>query len=223
MRINLPNYHCTLFELTSEFSVSKDKNAEIDAFMNVTLTDDSEHAEEDDARIAYFGARTRNGGITHRVQGRLDKTLGSEELAIRLSILSTLASNELRPPPREFKPVSFLVDSATELFGPVAVSCNAVFNYDLQSGFVSAISLPMPLIVQGGGDGFTHLESIQLSRRIDDEVNYRVIVAINYETNLLLHSVDFDSTIEWSQRSVRDLFRKARSISRQLLIPIGES
>ena len=222
MRLNLPNYHCTEFELTSDFSISKDKNAAIDAYMDLTLTEDPEADAEGGTRTAYFGARSRNRGITHRVQGRLDKTIGLEELEIGLTILSTLASNQLGPPPREIKSVSFLVESAAELFGPVGVSCRAIFNYNAESGFASAVSLPIPLIVQAEGHSVTHLETMQLSRRENDEIVYKVIVASNDVPRLILHSVDFETTVEWSMKSVRELFAKARTISKQLLVQVGE-
>ena len=223
MRLNLPNYHCVQFRLTSEFSISKDRDAEIEAFMDLTHTHDPEPGEERGTRVALFGSRTRTKGITHQVQGRLTKTSVPTELDITLSVSSIRVSDQLGPPPKSYRPVTLLVESAAEFFGPVEISCSAVFNYDSELGYRSKISLPMPLMLQGGQIGVTHLESIQFSRRDNDEVDYRVIVANRDEAELFVHSVDFESTVELSRNSVRGLIDKARKISNQLLFRIGES
>lgn len=222
MRLNLPNYHCVQFELTSRFAVDKEKNDEIDAFMDLTHTHDPEPGDEGGSRVALFGARTKNRGINHRMQGRLVKTPSSEELRILLSVSSSRASDQLGPPPRDFRPVSFLVESAAALFGTTRVSCRAVFNYDEEVRYKSKIALPIPLMIQDGQGGVTHLESIQFSRREGDRVDYTVIVGINDDPHLIVHSLDFDSTIEWNIRSVREIFNKARLASQQLLIREGE-
>ena len=223
MRLHLPNYHCVQLQLTSEFSISKDKDAQIEGFMDRTHSHGPRPSEERQTRVAHFGSRTRTRGITHQVQGRLAKTSGPADLDIALSVSSTRISDQLGPPPKSFSSVALLVESAAELFGPVEISCRAVFNYDSESGYKSNVSLPMPLMLQGGQSGVTHLESIQFSRREDDEVDYRVIVANSEGPNVIVHSVDFDSTVEWSLKAVRDIFNKARSASQQLLIRKGES
>ena len=223
MRLNLPNFHCVQFELTSEFSIPRDKDAEIEAFMDLTHTHDPGQGIEGGTRVALFGSRTRTRGITHQVQGRLAMTPRPTDLGILLSVSSTRASDQLGTPPKSFRPVSFLVESAGKLFGTIDVSCHAVFNYDLTQGYRSKVSLPIPMMLQEGETGVTHIESAQFSRRDNDEVDYRVIVANRDEAELFVHSVDFESPVELSRNSVRRLIDKARKISNQLLFRIDES
>ena len=223
MRLNLPNYHCVQLRLTSEFSIPKGKEAEIDAFIELTHSHGSRLGEEGETRAAHFGSRSRTRGIIHQVQGRLDKTTNPTDLNISIIVSSTQVSDQLRPPPKAFKSVASLVERATALFGPVEISCRAVFNYDPESEYESIVSLPMPLMLKGGQSGVTHMESIQFSRRLADEVEYRIIVATDEESNLTVHSVDFVSTSEWSLKSVREIFNGARDISQQFVVRKGES
>ena len=218
MRLNLPTYDCVRFDLFSDFTVPLDRDDQIEALMDQTHTHD---LTEGGPRIALFGSRSRTGGITHRVRGRLTKTARGTDLGIVLTVSSSMSSDNLRPPPKSYKPVSRLVEASSALFGPVSVSCHAVFEYDQRHGHKSKISLPIPLIVQEEASGVTHIESAQFSRRENEDVQYQIIVSDPQDSDFLIHSVSFDSTSELSLQSIRSLIHKARTISTQLLIPSG--
>lgn len=222
MRLNLPNFHCIRFELFSDFSVPSDKDDDILRLMNQTHTHDVSEEAAGNPVSALFGSRTRTGGVTHRVQGRLTRTPHLPDLGIRLFVSSTRASDTLRPPPRGFKPVSRLVEASGELFGPIDVNCTAVFEYEQSQGYKSRISFPIPLMFQEEGNGITHIESAQFSRRDDDEIDYQVVVMNRDESDSIVHSVSFKSNCELSLASVKDLVTKARSISTQLVTQEGE-
>ena len=223
MRLNLPNHRCIQFEILSDFTASLEKDADILSLMNQTHTHDTADDEAGNPASALFGSRARAGGVTHRVRGRLTRTPLQSDLRMRLSVSSTRASDDLRLPPREFRPVSLLVETAGSLFGPIDVSCSAVFEYDRKQGYKSKISFPIPLMFQGDENGLTHIESAQFSRRDNDEIDYQVVVMNREESDSLVHSVSFKSTVELSLTSVKDLVDRARSISTQLLIHPGES
>ena len=221
MRLNLPNYRCVQFGLFSEFTVPIDGDANIQLLMNQTHTHDPAEGNEGGSQTALFGSRTRAGGVIHRVQGRLTKTPGLTDLSIELSVSSRRSSDNLRPPPRSFRPVSLLVRVASELFGSISVDCHAVFEYDQRLGYKSKIPFPFPLMVQGEADGITHIESAQFSRRDADDIEYQVMVVNREDSDLFVHSVNFDSTLELSLNSIRGLIDKAQSISNRLLIRAG--
>ena len=223
MRLNLPHCHCIQFELISDFTASLEKDADILLLMNQTHNHDTTDEEPANPVSALFGSRTRTAGVTHRVRGRLTRTPRQSDLRIRLSVSSARASDNLRPPPREFRPVSRLVETSGWLFGPIDVSCSAVFEYERKQGYQSKISFPIPLMFQGEENGLTHIESAQFSRRDNDEIDYQVVVMNREESDSLIHSVSFKSNLELSLISVRGLVDKARSISTQLLLHTGES
>ena len=127
MRLNLPKYNCVLFEISSEFTVSLDKDAEVRALISQTHTHDPDGESSEGPRVALFGSRTKARGVTHRVRGRLIRTPKPNELNLALLLSSNKASVSLRPPPRSFKPASYLVELASRLFGPIPLTCQAIF------------------------------------------------------------------------------------------------
>lgn len=223
MRLNLPNHRCIQFEIHSDFTASSEKDAGILSLMNRTHTLDTADDEAGNPASALFGSRTRTGGVTHRVQGRLTRTPRPSDLRMRLSVSSTRDSDDLSKPPREFRPVSLLVETAGRLFGPIDISCSAVFEYDQKQGYKSKISFPIPLMFQGEENGLTHIESAEFSRRDNDEIDYQVIVMNSEESDSLVHFVSLESTVVLSLTSVKGLVDRARRISTNLLIHPGES
>lgn len=223
MRLNLPRYNCVRFRLSGEFSVPTDRDAELQSLMDQTATHTHDPIEgsEEGTRVAFFGSRSRVGGITHQVVGSLERALREDVLGFTLSITYARASDSLPSPPREMRPVSRLVEAASRLFGPVSVTCSTVFEYDQRKGFKSKISFPMPLIVQEETDGITHLESARFSRRVNDDIRYRISVSNPKDTDSFSHSIDFESTLELNRKSVRELLDRARLISTRLLVREG--
>ena len=219
----MPNFSCVQFGLFSEFSVSQDASGQIQALMDLTHTHDPDEGIEDGGhRTALFGSRTRTRGITHQVQGRLTMTPRTDDLRLVLSISSMRSPSDLGPPPKSFRPVSVLVGAASELFGSISVSCHAVFEYDHRQGFRSKVSLPFPLMVLEDIDGITHIESAQFSRRDNDDIEYRILILNREDSDIFVHSVSFDSTLELNINSIRGVIDKARSISTRLIRTEGE-
>ena len=222
MRLNLTRFNCVQFDLFSDFPVSADKHAAISALMNQTHSHPASGEIDGEPRTALFGSRTRTKGITHGFQGILTSTPEPTQLRITLSVSSSQADEELPPPPKTWRPVSLLVENASNLFGSISVGCRAVFIYDHRHGYESKITLPIPLRIQDDSDGITHIESAQFSRRNNDELEYRVLVVNLDDSDSLVHTIDFESTVELSLNSVRGLVDRARSISTRLLIQAGE-
>lgn len=215
MRLNLPNYHCVQFELFSHFSIPLDKEADVQLLMNQTRTRDSD--QEDNTRAALFVSKTSTRGVPHRVQGRLTMTRNPSDLDLLLSVSSSRLTADVGIPPRVYRPVSLLVNASTELFGPIEVTCHALFEYDRREGYRSKIVLPVPLIIPGEDSGVTHIESAQFSRRENDQIDYQIIVMESEDSESLTHAVSFTSTLELNTRSVRGLVNKARLISTRML------
>ena len=219
MRLNLPNYHCVQFGLTSDFKVPLEKEADIVSLMTRT------HAHEIDGegpRMALFGSRTSTKGVIHRVRGRLTMTRNPTDLDVDL-LVSSHRVDDVRPPPRPYRPVSLLVEASGDLFGSIEVNFNAVFEYDQRHGYRSSIIFPVPLMIPKQTEGITHIESAQFSRRDNDEIEYQIIVMDPEDSDSLIHSVTFKSTLGLSAKSVKGLIDRAHRISTQLLIKEDEA
>ena len=200
-----------------DFNVPLEKEADILSLMNRTHT---HGVWDEEPRMAVFGSRTRNRDVLHRVRGRLTVTRNSTNLSVELMVSSDRVEN-LRPPPRQYRPVSLLVEASSNLFGPIEVNCNAIFEYDQKHGHRSKISFPVPLMMQEDTEGVTHIESAQFSRRDKDEIDYTIIVMDPEDSDSLMHSVTFKSTLVLSRDSVKGLVDRARLISTQLLVHEG--
>ena len=221
MRLNLPRYNCIHFGISGEFTVSKDSDTEIQSFVNQTATHTHELTDER-RRVALFGSRSRFGDINHRVLGSISRRQGSDEVhSVRLSITIDRAPDELPRPPSSFRPVSNVIDAASRLFGPIKISCDALFEYD-QLHYLSRASFPSAMIVQDGSAGITHIEGAQFSRRVNGEVEHRISVTPSEDGTSFAHSIDFETTVALDRKSMHRLFNRARSISRQLLIPVED-
>ena len=218
MRLNLPHYRCVYFELSSEFTISMDRDDDIWSLINQTHNFDPTHDNEGGHRTAIFGSRTKAGGITHRVRGRLIRTTRPPELDIALFVAMSRTSDNLRPPPRSVRTVSLLVDASPRLFGPINISCRTTFQYDQRQGYKSKIALPIPLMIQEAKYGITHIESARFSRRTNDNIEYQIVVQHHEASDIFTHTVNFESTLELSLNSARSLLDRARLISTQLLI-----
>ena len=219
MRLNLSRYNCVHFSLSSDFTVDSDRDASIQSLMNQTATHTHEDIEGIGQRlVASFGSRSRVAGITHQVRANLTRAEREDGLSYRLRVMINTASDNLSLPPKGWRPVSQLVDSASHLFGTIGVSCDISFEYDRKRGYESRISFPIPLILQEGAEGVTHIESAQFSRRGDDAVEYRVLISELQESDTVLHSIDFDTALELNRNSIRGLLDRAKSISTRLVV-----
>ena len=173
------------------FTTSKENDADIQALMNQTLTDPLTKGNEEGSYVSFFGSRTKIRGVAHRVKGRLIRNPSPTDLSLDLAVQISRSSESLSPPPRSFRPVSLLVDSASRLFGQIPVSCHAIFQYDQKQGYSSRVSLPMPLMILEKPDGITHIEGAAFSRRDSDSIRYQITVDTLEDSGLFVHTVEF--------------------------------
>lgn len=222
MRLNLPRHNCISFSVFSEFTAPKEKGAEIQAFMERTLTSFMDRTltsfdDDGDTLAAFYGSISRAGGIAHRVSATLAKQPSyGDRSDVSLMVVSE-RDEEVVPPPREMRSVNDLIEVASDLFGPVEVSCNASFEYERELGFASKIHFPVPMIVQDDADGITHIESARFSRRDAEGVRYWIEVAESDDGAEITHSVDFATAVSLDQDRIRALFNNAVSISSRLI------
>ena len=209
MRLNLPKYECIYFRIRGEVAVSNDRDVEIQAFMDQTEGHDH---EEDSTRIAFFGSRSRMGDTTHQIQGSIFRLRGTEDSqAFRLSIASRRMRDTLSRPPATMKPVSKLIEVAPRLFGPISVTCSTAFEYAHAQDYRSKVRFPIPLVIQGDSVGVTHIEQAQFSRKVDDDVEYKI--SISQDSESFKHSIEFEATIILERKSIRSLLDQSRAIS----------
>ena len=220
MRLNLPRYNCVHFSLSSEFTVSPDRDADIQTLMNQTHTH-GPVGNGERTQVAFFGSRSKVSGVTHMVVARLAKMPQDNALNYSLTITSDRASDTLSSPPKEIRPVSRLIQSASRLLGTINVSFDTTFEYDHAKGFRSKISFPIPLMVQEEAAGITHIESAEFSRRDNDDIEYKVLVSTPEGSDSFLHFVDFRSAIELNPNSIRGLLDRARAVSTRLVVQEG--
>ena len=225
MRLNLPRYHCVRFGVFSEFAASDEQDANIRSFLSQTSTHshDSEEDDEESTLVSLFASRSKTGGVTHRLRFSVSRRLRQNVPNYTLSIDINRASDRLPPPPRGCRPVSVLVEAAPELFGIVDVRCIAAFEYSESDGFRSKISYPLPLIVQDDGDGITHIESAEFSRRDAEGIQYRILTVNSEDPVSCVHSVNFETATDLGRVGIRKLLDRARSISSQLVVKTGDN
>lgn len=225
MRLNLPRYHCMRFGVLGEFTATPRQDDDIREFVSQTAT--HYHESEEDAGegslVALFGSRSRVGGVTHQIRCSLSRQMNEDGPAYSLSITNHRVSEDLPAPPRRYRPVSAVIEVAAHLFGLVDVQCDAVFEYEQSLGFRSKVIYPIPLILHENGDGVTHIENAQFSRRESDDIQYRILVINSEDSESFVHSVRFESTTDLGRVGIRKLFDKARLISSQLLTRAGDS
>lgn len=220
MRLNLPSYSCSRFELHADFDVPLSAGPAISSVMEQTHNDVSTTGT--DTKTARFGSRLYIDGIIHRAFGQLSMTPNEGRLDIGLIMQLNEADSSLPAPPRRMKPVTALIAVAAQLFDPTDVSCESTFEYGTKQGHISKITLPIPLLAPANPDGITHIEAATFSNRTGDGIQYHITITQSDDTGLVIHIVEFESTTDWSRRSIRGLLNRARDISTQLLVPKGE-
>ncbi len=189
--------------------------------MNQTLTHQIIEGNEEGPHVSLFGSKAKSKGIAFRERGRLIRDLSPTDLSLDIAVEISRATDDLSPPPRSFRPVSLLVGSASRLFGPIPISCHSIFHYDQKQGFRSRTCFPTPLMILEQTEGITHIESAVFSRRDSDEIKYQITIDSVGDSDLFIHTVEFDETLELSIGSIRSLVEKAHSISTQLVTRTG--
>ena len=219
MRLNLPRHNCIHFRIIGEFTASNDVDVDIQAFMDQTQTH-THDIDGEEILVAFFGSRSSIGGAIHRVRGSIERSVGEDD-ARSFSFLMTIdrALESLPRPPTTVRPVSLMMGALSRVPEPVEVTCNAVFEYET-SAYQSIIRFPFPLMIQDAFSGVTHVEQAQFSRRLNDEIDYRISVTTGESS--ITHSVEFGATGQLDNRSLGRLLMRARSISLLLVMPSGE-
>ena len=212
MRLDLPRHNCVSFELQGELTPLGDSDASFQDLMELTY---AQRIEND--TLAIFASRYVIRGTIHKVQGVIVRIEDGEESNFQVSIAVTRASSSLPRPPRTMRPVSRLLEVASDLFDKVNASCTASFEYKSSEGYRSRVVLPIVLPIEPDRSGVTHIESAQFSRRDGDSVEYRVAVLPSDDFDGFLHVVNFDDSIPLDQASIRGLLTKAGSFSNSLV------
>ena len=126
------------------------------------------------------------------------------------------ASPDQPSPPKEVQPFSYLLREVSPKLGEVSVQCSAEFRYPVDE-FRSLVQLPTPLLVEASnGDGFTHLESIELTRRTPTGIICGVSIDV-IEDELTLHDVTYHANSKVDGSSLCSLFDKVVSLSSGLV------
>lgn len=219
MRLNLPRHKCIQFRIIGEFTASSDVDVDIQAFMDQTQNH-THDIDGEEILVAFFGSRSSIGGAVHRVRGSIERSVGEDD-ARSFSFLMTMdrALEGLPRPPTSVRPVSLMMSALSRVPEPVEVTCNAVFEYETPA-HQSTIRFPVPLMFQDASVGVTHVEQAQFSRRLNDEIDYRISVTIGEYS--ITHSVEFGATGQLNNRAIGQLLMRARSISLLLVTPSGE-
>ena len=213
MNLTLSRYSCTHFCLTFECPMSEKIESGLRYFMGIT----HHHLFDDGSpRVAMFGSKFTSNGVVDQATGSLSVTHQEVAPTSRLWIVYDRADAALPRPPRDYKPVSVLIDELAELYGTIRVDCHASFEYGLSLGYKSGITLPIPLFVPDR-QGATHIESAEFSRRVGDDVEYRITIRRSEDGEAIVHSTYFDAEVELNRKSIRGLREKARSISTRFL------
>jgi len=89
-------------------------------------------------------------------------------------------------PPKDVNSPQILAAMLAEEPQEVSLNCDAYFVYDEKSGWKSRIEVPIPLPEEDGGEGpFTHVESLRLSKRKQEEIQYSIHIERTREVGIL--------------------------------------
>ncbi len=216
MRLDLPRYNCTAFSVSSEFTVSTEDDAAIQALMMETM---NVSPQSDDHVVAVFGSRSTASGVVHQTQGLLARHHEEDKAEYLLMIECEVAPEELTRPPNEIRSVTRLIDVSTEMFGELEIDCNATFIHDLQDENQSRVTLPIPLLLAEQDDpiGMTHIESVRLSRRVEDRVTHSVEIIPSEDSSSVTHIVNYGIKSELSVTMLRHMLKLAGDMSLGLI------
>jgi hypothetical protein len=120
--------------------------------------------------------------------------------------------------PKGVNSVDLLLNTVAQYDVMPLFFCWGSFEYVSTDGFESKIQLPMPLPLVSE-QGFTHMDSVDLSRRGDDGLEYSVEVnIIESEARQISHAVFLFAEDEQLQASLpRRMLLKAHGLSSSLV------
>ena len=210
--------------MESDFVVSKPTYEAIGQFMEKTLTHshgpDNDHPEA--MIVAVYGSTFTIEGTQYRVRANLSSVDQEEDVRIALRIVHDKSPTGSTRFGRGVKPVSMLIDASNQLFGPIELVCDVLFEYNESSEYRSSLPLPIPILAPEVPDGVTHIENAEFSRRDDNGVDYRILVLNSSDLGSLVHAVHLESVSEVTRSSIRQSLNRAHSISNRLLTLKGE-
>ncbi len=140
-----------------------------------------------------------------------------DEVTCSFEISYEQSDVSLSRPPRDYKPMSVLIDGAAGCLGAVAVKCHAVFEYPRSGMYESKVQLPVPLVFSDSGGGATHIEGVEFSSRDGERMDFRVLVSNSEERDVFVHIIHFDVEIELDRKGLRFLRDRSRAISQRFL------
>ena len=223
MRLNLPNSECVQFEIRAEFAVSGEVESAIFPIIEQTShhSHDEEETGSDYSTVGIFGSRFVIGGVSHRAVGNL--MLARREGEPRVDVwMMNRAERRVSRPPRTIKPVSMMMEAIAGQLGTESAECSVIFEYPQSVGWSSRIALPIPLILPADASGVTHIEAAEFSRRDSDGIRYRAAVRLDAERDIIVHTIRFQTDIDWTNRSFRNALNFAKGASTQLLVREAE-
>ena len=180
------------------------------------------HRTHDDGspQEAVFLSRFAVGEMKEESAGFLFRAKNEDGINCRIQVMNRGIEGDPQRHSRHFKPVRFLMDSTSGLFGNLNVQCTATFEYYLSDDVKSRIAFPMPIILPDD-DGITHVEGADFSRRTSNGIEYSVFITSSEEDDTLSHVVHFNTEIKLNRDAIRGLRDRCRSISNRLLVQGG--
>ena len=175
--------------------------------------------ESDEHDAAVFGSRYTVRGTVHQAQAIIGRHLENNEAEYLLLIEYEIAPEDLPRPPREIRSITRLADVSEDVLGELEIDCNATFVYDTQDGFHSRVSLPAPLLLtqQDNPGSMTHMESVRLSRRIENQIIHSVEIIPSEDGSSVTHIVNYGIKSELTETMMRHMLELAGSISLNLV------
>ncbi len=215
MNLNLPKFNCVYFRLTGQCTVPEEREAQI-----IDLMSESHFHRYPDAspRLASFGSKFTSGGVAQKAGGTLLRRNQGGAITYTLDISYEQTGSSLPRPPRDYKPLSALIDGASEHLGSFELSCHSIFEYERSEGYFSKVSLPIPLVFPDPERGATHIEGIEFSLRDDEGVRFRNLVNLSEDQDTITHIIHFETSSDLSRKSLRSLRDRCRSISTRFLV-----
>jgi hypothetical protein len=214
MNLSLPKYDCILFRVSGQSRVSDDQDERLRSLMSATHS----HSDPDLLpRVALFGSKYTDEGVASKAEGMLLRRQEGDEVTCSFEITYEKSDVTLSRPPRDYKPMSALIDGAVSCLGVVAVRCHAVFEYPKSGKYASKVHLPVPLVFPDAGGGASHIEGVEFSLRDGDRVDFRVLVSNSDDRDLIAHTIHFDGETGLDRKGLRSLRDRSRAISTRLL------
>ncbi len=216
MKLDLPGTRCTEFSFSSQFAVTEHVNVQIGALMKAT---ELVRIEDPVLEIAPYGSIYNVGDTTIGIVGRLWRNTESNQSPCWLHIRYLAGDNDFPPPPDDWKPVSYLLKIVADLLDEVAIDCEATFTYELGERVRSRVALPMPLLLadRSSPPSLTHIESVVLSRREEDQFTHTVGIEPLDGGSSIMHTVNFSVSSALTWDSIRQMFETAGSLSLSLI------